>query len=192
MHCSTKEIGVNLKIKLLVPLSLLVFSGALWAHGGSEHKSSVRSPAQSAVETAFGKTGDPRKVKRTVHVAMHDDMRFLATGPGVRRASARGASDEIRVNAGDTVRFIVSNDGKVMHEMVIGTMKELREHAELMRKHPNMEHDEPYMTHVAPAKKGEIVWQFTKPGEFYYGCLVAGHFEAGMVGKIVVSPGKTM
>jgi uncharacterized cupredoxin-like copper-binding protein len=167
----------------------LAFSGAAWAHGGSEHKPSVKKEAQAAEEKGFGKAGDPKKVSRTIQVGMHDTMRFLATGPGVRRASPRAAaSDEIRVNQGDTVKFIVANDGKVMHEMVLGTMQELKEHAELMRKHPGMEHDELYMAHVAPGKKEEIVWQFTKPGEFYYGCLVAGHFEAGMIGKIVVAP----
>jgi uncharacterized cupredoxin-like copper-binding protein len=49
-----------------------------------------------------------------------------------------------------------------------------------------MEHDEPNMLHVAPGKTGDMGWQFTKPGEFYYGCLEPGHFEAGMVGKILV------
>ena len=72
---------------------------------------------------------------------------------------------------------MVRNHGKVMHEMVIGTMKELKDHAEMMRKFPDMEHDEPYMAHVAPGKQGEIVWQFTQPGEFY-ACLVPGHMEA--------------
>ena len=182
---------MKVKRKITVAVSLLAFAGAVWAHGGSEHKPSAKKQGSPAVETAFGKTGDPKKVSRTIHVEMHDTMQFLASGPGVRRVGAR-ASDEIRVNRGDTVKFVVSNDGKVMHEMVIGTMKELKEHAELMRKHPGMEHDEPYMAHVAPGKTGDIVWQFTKPGEFYYGCLVPGHFEAGMVGKIVVSPGKPM
>jgi uncharacterized cupredoxin-like copper-binding protein len=73
-----------------------------------------------------------------------------------------------------------------MHEMVIGTMPELKEHAELMKKHPGMEHDEPYMAHVAPGKTETMVWQFTKAGEFNFGCLVPGHFEAGMVGQIRV------
>lgn len=66
----------------------------------------------------------------------------------------------------------------------------LKEHAELMLEHPGMEHDEPYMAHVGPGKTERMVWQFTKPGEFYYGCLVPGHFEAGMIGKIVVSAAK--
>lgn len=43
------------------------------------------------------------------------------------------------------------------------------------------------MAHVAPGETERIVWQFTKSGDFYYGCLVSGHFEAGMIGKINVS-----
>ena len=33
---------------------------------------------------------------------------------------------------------------------------------------------------------GTVVWQFTRAGEFQFGCLVPGHFEAGMVGKVTV------
>ncbi len=128
----------------------------------------------STEETAFGREGDPKKVSRTVKVDMSDRMRFTPA--------------ELAVKQGETVRFGVKNSGKVMHEMVLGTMDELKEHAELMKKHPGMEHDEPYMAHVAPGKTETMVWQFTKPGEFYYGCLVPGHFEAGMVGKVRVTP----
>ena len=74
-----------------------------------------------------------------------------------------------------------------MHEFVLGTMKELKEHADMMKKHPGMEHDEPYMAHVAPGKTETITWQFTKPGTFNFGCLIAGHFEAGMIGKLTVN-----
>ena len=86
-----------------------------------------------------------------------------------------------------TVRFVAKNSSKQMHEMVIGSMKELKEHAELMKKHPGMEHEEPYMAHVEPGKKAQIVWQFTKAGEFNFGCLIPGHFEAGMIGSIKVT-----
>jgi uncharacterized cupredoxin-like copper-binding protein len=176
------------QFKIGVALAVLAFSGAVSAHGGSENKPAVRKQTQAVEETAFGKAGTAKKVVRTINVGMHDHMRFLAAGPGVKRADARGASDEINVNQGDTVKFVIANDGKAMHEMVIGTMDELKKHAALMKKHPGMEHDEAYMAHVAPGRKGEIVWQFTKPGEFYYACLVPGHFEAGMIGKIVVAP----
>ncbi|MFT5933695.1 MAG: putative cupredoxin-like copper-binding protein, partial [Hydrogenophaga sp.] len=56
----------------------------------------------------------------------------------------------------------------------------------LMKRFPNMEHEEPYMAHVAPGKTGEIIWTFNQAGDFDFACLLPGHFEAGMVGKILV------
>ena len=93
----------------------------------------------------------------------------------------------IKVRQGETIRFIVKNNGKFLHEIVLGTMAELKEHGELMKKNPEMEHDEPYMAHIKPGAREEMVWQFTKPGHFNFGCLAPGHFEAGMVGKINVT-----
>jgi uncharacterized cupredoxin-like copper-binding protein/Cu/Ag efflux protein CusF len=126
-----------------------------------------------ADEMAFGKAADPARAQRTIKVDMADTMRYTPA--------------EISVNRGESVRFVATNRGKVMHEMVLGTREELTQHAEMMRQHPGMEHDEPHMLHVAPGKTGEMGWQFTRPGEFYYGCLVPGHFEAGMVGTIKVA-----
>lgn len=155
---------------LLVAAVLAILPTAVLAHGDSH---AAKAPAaQPLVETEFGRTGDPKKAVRTIRVDMSDKMRFTP--------------DAIEVKQGDTVRFVVKNSGKVMHEMVLGRMKDLQEHAELMRKHPGMEHDEPYMTHVAPGKTAEMAWQFTKAGAFHYGCLIPGHFEAGMVGRINV------
>ena len=179
-------------LETLVLSAALAASAPAWSHGSGDHAPKARAKAAiSKEEHPFGREGDPKKVTRTIRVEMHDTMRFLAAGPGVVRAGGGAGGTEIRVNEGDTVKFIVSNDGKVMHEMVIGTMKDLKAHADMMRKHPTMEHDEPYMAHVAPGKKGEVVWQFTKAGEFYYACLLPGHFEAGMIGKIVVTPRRT-
>jgi uncharacterized cupredoxin-like copper-binding protein len=144
---------------------------AAFAHG--EGRKGLPGPAaQPMVETAFGRAGDPKKAVRKVRIDMSDRMRFNP--------------DAITVKQGDTVRFVVKNSGKVMHEMVLGTMRELKEHAELMKKHPGMEHDEAHMAHVEPGGTAEIVWQFTKAGEFHYGCLIPGHFEAGMVGRVTV------
>jgi len=55
-----------------------------------------------------------------------------------------------------------------------------------MKKFPGMEHDEPYMAHVDPGETGEIGWRFTQAGTFHFACLIPGHFEAGMIGKLVV------
>jgi uncharacterized cupredoxin-like copper-binding protein len=112
------------------------------------------------------------KVTRTIDVDMDDRMRFTPR--------------EIRVMQGETIRFRVTNSGKALHEMVLGTPAELRKHAEHMRKHPGIEHDAPSMAHVAPGKTATIVWQFTQAGEFQYGCLIPGHFEAGMIGRVRV------
>jgi uncharacterized cupredoxin-like copper-binding protein len=175
----------------VVAAALVLATGAAWSHGG---KPAAKSGPVSTEEYAFGRAGDPRRAARTFHIGMDDRMHFraMATLPQDAKGDARTGDPhqmqpgDIVVKRGETVRFVVRNDGKVMHEMVIGTMKELKEHAELMRKFPDMEHDEPYMAHVAPGKQGEIVWQFTKPGEFHYACLVPGHMEAGMVAKITV------
>jgi uncharacterized cupredoxin-like copper-binding protein len=160
-------------VKHVLSLSLALAAAPLvaTAHGDS-YKQTKKPAVQPMVETDFGRTGDPRKASRTIRVDMADTMRF--------------APAALEVKQGDTVKFVVKNSGKQMHEMVLGSMKELKEHAELMRKQPGMEHDEPYMAHVEPGKIAEIVWQFTKAGEFHYGCLIPGHFEAGMVGRIKV------
>jgi uncharacterized cupredoxin-like copper-binding protein len=158
---------------IVVIVSALTANGAVFAHTDAPQDAKPARKAVSTEEKAFGREGDPEKVSRTVTVDMSDKMRFSPASLTVRQ--------------GETVRFVVKNSGKVMHEMVLGTMQELKEHAELMKKHPGMEHDEPYMAHVAPGKTERVVWQFTKPGEFYYGCLIPGHFEAGMMGRINVN-----
>jgi uncharacterized cupredoxin-like copper-binding protein len=158
---------------IAVAVTLALVAGAAWSHGGSHEKKAAAKPAQvNAEEHAFGRAGDPKKAARTIQVGMDDTMHFT---PG-----------DLVLKKGETVKFLVRNDGKIMHEMVIGTMKELKEHAELMRKFPNMEHDEPYMAHVAPGEHGELVWRFTRAGQFFYACLIPGHLEAGMIAKITV------
>jgi uncharacterized cupredoxin-like copper-binding protein len=124
----------------------------------------------------WGIAGDAKNVKRTIEVGMADNMRFTP--------------ERIEVRRGETVKFVVRNTGKVMHEFVIGTKAENAKHAELMVKFPNMEHDEPYMAHVPPGKTGEIVWTFNRAGEFEFACLIAGHYQGGMVGAIKVVGGK--
>jgi uncharacterized cupredoxin-like copper-binding protein len=149
----------------------VAFAGVAWSHDDTQ-KSTGQARAIAVEEHAFGRQGDPKRVSRTVRIEMADTMRYTPA--------------QITVKRGETIRFETKNSGKVMHEIVFGTKKDLQAHAELMRKHPGMEHDEPYMAHVAPGETGGLVWQFTRPGEFYYACLVPGHFEAGMVGKVVV------
>ena len=120
----------------------------------------------------FGHAADPGRATRSIAIDMSDRLRFTPA--------------EVSVRKGEVVRFVVTNSGQLMHEFILGTLPELKEHAQLMRKHAHMEHDAPHMAHVAPGKARNVTWQFTESGEFYYGCLVPGHFEAGMLGRIVV------
>jgi len=122
----------------------------------------------------WGIAGDAREVQRTIAIHMSDAMRFEPS--------------RITVREGETVRLRANNRGRMLHEIVLGTPAELRAHAELMKKHPGMEHDEPYMAHVAASRRGDIVWTFNRAGTFDFACLIPGHFDAGMVGQIIVTP----
>lgn len=164
----------SITLALSFACSIAVIAPSAQAHGNEQHEKASNAPI-STDEHAFGREGDPKKVTRTITVDMNDNMRF--------------SPSSITVKQGETVRFIVKNKGKAQHEMVLGTMDELKAHGELMKQNPGMEHDEPYMAHVAPGKQEQIVWQFNKAGEFNYGCLAPGHFESGMIGKVKVKKG---
>jgi uncharacterized cupredoxin-like copper-binding protein len=152
-------------------MAMAIAASVAMAHDVS-HAPQKTFDSATVEETAFGRAGDPGKVTRTIRVGMSEAMRFTPSS--------------FTVKPKETVRFVIHNGGKMLHEMVIGTTEELQKHAELMRQFPGMEHDEAYMAHVKPGKRGEIVWHFTRPGEYSFACLVPGHFEAGMVGRLVV------
>jgi uncharacterized cupredoxin-like copper-binding protein len=143
-----------------------------FAHSDNPHAPKVKTISEEKYD--WGQQGDPRMAKRTITVDMRDTMRFSPSAISVKR--------------GETVRFKIRNAGKVMHEWVLGTKAEIEKHAELMKKFPDMEHDDPYMAHVKPGATGDIVWTFIQPGEFVFACLLPGHFEAGMKGTILVAP----
>lgn len=159
-------------MKQTLAILFLALTGNLaLAHGEAKH-----DPAAVTVKAqqAWGIAGDPGRAGRVIEIHMTDAMRFTP--------------EAIRVKRGETVRFVLKNDGAMLHEMVIGTPAALAEHAALMRKFPDMEHDEPWIAHVAPGATGEIVWHFNRAGAFAFACLIPGHYEAGMKGRITVRP----
>lgn len=164
-----------MKTTFLTPLIsaavLALAADTAQAHGNDEH-ATKKFDASKVEPTAFGQQGDPKKVVRTIRVDMTDNMRF--------------APSDITIKRGQTVRFVAKNSGQVLHEMVLGTKQAIEEHAQLMKKFPEMEHADANIAHVKPGQSGEIVWQFTKAGEFRFACLQPGHFEAGMVGRVTV------
>lgn len=146
------------------------------AMGAVAHEGTPRAKASASVrkeQKPWGIAADPAAARRTVEITMSDTMRFTP--------------DLIEVRQGEVVKLLVRNRGALLHEIVLGTKKELEAHAALMAKFPGMEHDEPYMAHVRSGAKGELVWNFNRAGEFDFACLIPGHYQAGMVGRIKVT-----
>lgn len=157
------------------------------AHDGVDHAASAPAAKAGAKAAdghahshgdsdAIGEAGKAAKVTRTVNVDMTDNMRFTPSSLDVKQ--------------GETVRFVVKNSGGVKHEFVLGTQAELKEHYELMKKFPEMEHSDPNQVTVAPGKTGEVIWQFTKAGKVDFACLQPGHYDAGMKGAVTVAAAK--
>lgn len=158
-------------LALVLSLATLASRPAL-SHGDSNEGHQKKMDYSKAEVHPFGKAADPMLATRTVVVEMSDDMRFTP--------------DVVEVERGEVVRFEIKNMGRMRHEMVLGTSQEIDKHAAMMKKFPGMEHDEPYMAHVAPRKLETMGWQFTNAGEYDFACLIPGHFEGGMKGKILV------
>jgi uncharacterized cupredoxin-like copper-binding protein len=161
---------VSIKTFALATLIALTCTAAS-AHTDKDHGSKA-GPVKKE-QKAWGIAGDAKAAKRTIELTMTDNMRFTP--------------NRIDVKQGETVRIVLKNQGRMLHEFVLGTKQELEEHAALMVKFPTMEHAEPYMAHVSASKAGEIVWTFNRAGDFDFACLIAGHYQAGMVGKVKVA-----
>ena len=122
-----------------------------------------------------GEPGNPKKPARVVQITMRE-------GDGKMFFN----HDHVVVRRGEQIRFVLVNQGELDHEFVLATTKENLKHAKLMMKYPEMEHADPNAKRLAPKKNGELLWRFTKRGEFEFACLIPGHRESGMIGKVVV------
>lgn len=161
---------------LTLSLVAVLAMPGLAAYGDENHAAQTKHLAVDKPSgqhaAALGKPASISAATRTVEIDMDDSMRFKP--------------ESIEVRQGETIRFVVRNQGQVKHEFVLGTLAELKKHAALMAKFPQMEHDDPNAVSVAPGRSGEFAWTFTNAGRFDFACLVPGHFEAGMKGKIIV------
>lgn len=156
---------MRLQFLSMIAVAGLAISGVARADAGHSH----------AGETAYGMPGDPGKPARAVHIVMREaDGKMLFT------------PDRIEVRKGEQIRFLLRNNGEQDHEFVVATLEDNLKHAEEMRKNPDMEHDDPNAKRLAPRKNGEILWKFTKTGEFDFSCLIPGHRESGMFGRLIV------
>ena len=154
-----------MKLKNIIAALALVFVYSIAGASGNH-------PGGHADANAIGQLGKAEHVNRTITITMFDCMRYSPA--------------TISVKQGETIRFVVKNSGKIKHEMVLGTEKELQEHYEVMKKNPEMEHEDDNMITVQPGKSGELIWRFTKAGKVGFACLMPGHYDAGMKGVVTV------
>ncbi|HEV8644444.1 MAG TPA: copper-binding protein [Burkholderiales bacterium] len=126
-------------------------------------------------DSAAGRPGNPKKISRTIKITALD---------------IKYDKPEIQIKAGETIKFVVTNTGKLRHEFMIGDMEEQRQHAEMMKQMPDMVHEDANTLTLEPGETKSLVWQFTKTGALEVACHIPGHYEAGMVSKVIVSKRK--
>lgn len=149
----------------LIAASVAIVTGAA-TFGASAHEGEHFSA---------GEPGNPKKPARIVEVIMREGDGKMMFVP-----------DKIDVRKNEQIRFIIKNDGLLKHEFTLASVKDNDKHAELMKKYPDMEHDDPNAKSVDPGKTAEILWRFSKAGEFEFACLIPGHRELGMHGFVHV------
>lgn len=165
---------------LMTGANLLSISGIALADAG--HKQGIGEPAKASA------------AKRTVQIELGDNF----YNP-----------ESIQVKAGETVRFVLKNQGEFLHEFNIGTaamhashqkeMAMMVEHGMLTPTGINrnmggmdhskmgmgeMKHDDPNSVLIEPGQSRELTWKFTKDTALEFACNIPGHYESGMVGKV--------
>ena len=161
-----------MKLSRFVPIAAPVLILALLAlviAGGSTGLDAHEGPFSA------GEPGNPKRPSRAVEVVMREGDGRMFYEP-----------ERLEVKRGEQIRFVIVNAGELAHEFVVADTKDNLKHAELMQKYPDMEHDDPNGKTLQPKARTEMLWRFTKRGEFEFACLIPGHREAGMTGKVVV------
>ncbi len=130
-----------------------------------------------------GHPGDAAKATRTIEVTASDNEFSLKS---------------LQVKDGETVRFVVRNDGLDPHEFLIGTAHEHAEHIQEMKEmieaqkrgqshSMNMEAHKNGVT-VQPGQSASFVWTFARTANLEFACDVPGHYKDGMHGPITFAP----
>jgi uncharacterized cupredoxin-like copper-binding protein len=131
--------------------------------------------AHEAAHFSAGEPGDPKKPARTIEIVMKEEYGAMEYVP-----------NRIEVKRNEQIRFVLKNVDNQTHEFLHASRADNDKHAAVMKKHPEMEHDDPNGKTLAPKGSAEIIWRFSKRGTFEFACLIPGHREAGMVGTVVV------
>lgn len=166
-----------MRSRVLVAAILLALLGACGGNGDDAaggpdaHSHSHEHEHDAPATFDFGAPGNPSAATRTVEIVAHDPYRF--------------EPEELEVESGETVTFRVTNEGSREHEFVLGDAEYQESHGREMAS--GAMHHEGNAVTLAPGATEELTWTFPAEGDVLFGCHVAGHFDAGMVGAISVS-----
>ena len=179
---------IVLSISLLGFSSALVFAGGNHNHQhkqepskkqhshGAEHSDGAEHSHGGAESGGVGQPASPSEATRTILVTTKDTMRYEF-------------SDTLEFKDGEVVTFIITNKGQLNHEFSIGDKEEQKAHLEMMKKMPDMVHEDGNTMTLKPGETKELTWKFKGNPNIVFACNIPGHFEAGMVakGKIISS-----
>ena len=152
-------------MKYLVTFVLLSFTSVSALAAGSSNHSHDHDHGHGEYAVGGPANGKPDRV---VDVSMLDTMSYVFE-PELHN-----------LHVGEVIRFNVRNDGNIVHEFSIGNAEEQRKHAEMMRKMPDMKHDDPNTVSLQPGESATLTWRFKGDDTVIFACNVPGHFEAGM------------
>jgi uncharacterized cupredoxin-like copper-binding protein len=172
-----------MKISYAVLLSQAVavlISSSAWAdstHSHHHHGSSPKLGTSTTKKILPAFEASHEQPTRTVRVEMTDPFVFKP--------------NSLQATEGEIVRIELVNLGKTNHEFMLDESEQsLKEHADIMLKHPNMVHQDGTSRTLKPGQKSYMVVRFNRKGPIYFGCMMAGHYQGGMKGKIAITPKK--
>jgi len=179
-----KRINTFAKMTLTAIFILAAPTGATTARAAGTHEGGDNGP------TDIGRSGTANDVSRTIEVRLQDNF---------------FDPEDINVQSGETIRFVLINDGTFVHEFNIGTpemhaahqveMAMMVEHGVLefdkinrqmmemdMGNGQMMKHNDPNSMLLEPGDTAEIIWTFSGAIVLEFACNIPGHYDSGMAG----------
>ena len=140
----------------------------------------------------IGEIGKLSEVNKTIEIKMYDNY---------------FEPKEIKIKKNETVRFLITNYGELVHEFNIATremhlnhqdeMMKMMEYGillgdkidkqkmkELSKKDHSLAHSHKNSLLLEPNQSGELIWKFSKDLVLEAACNVPGHYDSGMITKI--------
>ena len=141
---------------------------------------------------AIGTKGNKENVDRVIKVVMYDNYY---------------KPNSFKVNKNETIKFVVTNKGELVHEFNIATKEMHLKHQpemmmmveneilladkidkkkmmEMSKKNPAMSHSHSNSVLLSPGEKAELIWKFSNTVDLEAACNVPGHYDVGMIAKI--------